>query len=72
MFDGERGIAVHAMQGNQASSLGEGEVSWVSSSCGRKLGYILVLRRRWPFETRVFSAKSELLFSYDGHLRNLN
>ena len=28
MFDGEHGIALHAMQGNQASSHGEGEVSW--------------------------------------------
>ena len=29
MFDWENGIALHAMQGNQASSRGEGEVSWV-------------------------------------------
>ena len=28
MFNGEDGIALHAMQGNRASSLGEGEVSW--------------------------------------------
>ena len=33
MFDGEHGIAVHAVQGNRASSRGEGEVSWFSSSC---------------------------------------
>ena len=31
MFDGERGIALHAMQGNRASSPGEGEVSWFYS-----------------------------------------
>ena len=34
MFDWENAIALHAMQGNQASSRGEGEVSWVFSSCG--------------------------------------
>ena len=34
--------------------------------------YILELRRGWPFETRVCSAKSELLSSYDRHLRKLN
>ena len=30
MFDWENAIALHAMQGNRASSLGEGEVSWIS------------------------------------------
>ena len=34
--------------------------------------YILELRRGWPFETRVSSAKSGLLSSYDGHLGKLN
>ena len=34
--------------------------------------YILELRRRWPFETEVCSAKSGLLSSYDGHLRKLS
>ena len=29
MFDWENAIALHAMQGNRASSRGEGEVSWV-------------------------------------------
>ena len=45
MFDWEPGIALHAMQGNWASNLAEGEVSWVFSHCGRNLGYILELRR---------------------------
>ena len=72
MFDWEFGIALQAMQGNRASSLGEGEVSWVFSSCSRNLGHILELRRGWPFNFQVCSAKSELLSSYDGHLRNLN
>ena len=34
--------------------------------------YILELRQGWPFETRVCSAKSGLLSSYDGHLGKLN
>ena len=34
--------------------------------------YILELRRGWPFETQVCSAKSGLLSSYDGHLGKLN
>ena len=72
MFDWEHGIALHAMQGNRASPHGEGEVSWVFSSCGRNLVYILELRRGCPFETQVCSAKTGLLSSYDGHHRNLN
>ena len=72
MFDWEHGIALHPMQGNRASSRGEREASWVFSSCGRNLGYILELRQRYPFKTCVCSAMSRLLSSYDGHLRNLN
>ena len=34
LFDWENAIALHAMQGNRASSRGEGEVSWVFSSSG--------------------------------------
>ena len=55
MLDSEHGIALHPMQGIRASSSSEGEVSWVFSSCGENLGYILELRRRWPFETPVCS-----------------
>ena len=72
MFDGEQGIALHAMQGNRASSRGEGEVSWFSWSCGGNLGYILEVRRVWPFKTHDFSVTSGLLSSYEGHLRNLH
>ena len=43
MFDWENAIALHAMQGNRVSPREEGEVSWVFSSCGRHLGYILEL-----------------------------
>ena len=34
--------------------------------------YIFELRRGWPFETRVCSAKSGHLSSYHGHLGKLN
>ena len=68
MFDVQHGIALHAMQGNRASSRGEGEVSWFFSSCGLILGYILELRRGWPFHTRVCSATSGLLPSCQGQL----
>ena len=45
LFNWEQGIALHAMHGNRASSLSEGEVSWFFSSCDRNLGYILELRQ---------------------------
>ena len=38
----------------------------------KNLGYILKLQQGWPFETPLCSAKSGLLCSYEGHLRNLN
>ena len=41
VFDWEHGTPQHEMQGNQASSCGEGEVSSDFSSCGRHLVYIL-------------------------------
>ena len=72
MFYWEHGIALHTMQGIQASSPADGDFLWDFSSCGRNVGYILELQRGWPFETPLFSAKSGLLSSYDGHLRNLN
>ena len=49
VFDWENAIALHAMQGNRASSRGEGEVSWIFSSCGRHVECILELRRGCPF-----------------------
>ena len=72
VFDWEHGTPQHEMQGNRASSCGEGELSWVFLSCGRHLVYILELRRGWPFEIRVCSAKSGLLSSYGGYLGKLN
>ena len=72
MFVWEHGIALHAMQGNRASSPGEGNVSWDLSRCRRNLGYILELQLGWPFKTPLCSAKSGLLSSYYGQLRKLN
>ena len=72
MFDWESRIPLHAIQGNRASFPSEGDVSYDFSSCGGNLGYIHELQRGWPFETPLFSAKSGLLFCYEGNLRNLN
>ena len=44
LFEWEQGLALHAMEGNQATSLSEVEVSWFISSCGGNLVYILELR----------------------------
>ena len=71
MFDWENTIALDAVQGNRASTHREGKVSWVFSSCGRNLEYILELQRGCPFETGVCSVKSGHLSRYEGHLRNL-
>ena len=72
MFNWEYDIAWHEMQGIQASSPGEGYVSWDFLSCGGNLGYSLELQQGWPFETPLCLAKSGLLSSCDGQLRNLN
>ena len=70
MFDLENAIALDTMQGNRASSRRERKVSWVFSSCGRNLAYILELRR--GFETGVCSGKSGHVSRYEGQLRNVN
>ena len=72
MFDWENAIALHAMQGNRASSGGECEFSCVFLCCGRNLGYILELQQGCPFETGVCSVKSGYLSRYDDHLRIVN
>ena len=72
MFDWVYWIALHSMQGNKSSFPSEGDVSCDFSSCSKNLGYIHELQRGWPFETPLCSAKSGLLCSYEGHLRNLN
>ena len=45
MFDWENAIALDTMQRNRASSRGEGEVSWVFSSCGRHRGILWIYDR---------------------------
>ena len=72
MFDWENTIALDTVQGNRASSRREVKVSWVFSSCGRNLVYILELRRGCPLETGVCSVKSGHLSRYEGQLRNVN
>ena len=49
VFDWENAIALDTMQGNRASFRRDGKVSWVFSSCGRHVGYILELWRACPF-----------------------
>ena len=71
MFNWEYDLALHETQGRQASSPSEAYVSWDFPSCGRIVGSILELQRGWQFETPLCTAKSGLLSSYDGHLRNL-
>ena len=58
VFDWENAIALDTLKGNRASSRREVKVSWLFSSCGRNLGYILELQRGCPFETLVCSLKS--------------
>ena len=72
MFDWEYGILLHALQGNRASFPSAWDVSYDFSSFGRKLGYTSELQRGWPLDTPLCSAKSGILWSYEGHLRNLN
>ena len=72
MFDWENAIALDTLQGNRASSRRAWKVSWVFSTCGRDLGYILELRRGCTFESGVCSVKSEHLAGYEGQLRNVN
>ena len=71
VFDVKHRISLHAMQGNQASSRGVGEVSWFFASCGGNLGYILELGWEWPFKSRVCSVASGLLSSSERHLQIL-
>ena len=70
-FHGEHGVALKAMHGTQASSLGKGEVSWFFLSCSGNLGYIPELRRGRPFKARFCAVTSGILSSYKGHRLNL-
>ena len=55
MFDWEYGNALHYMQGNQALSPYDGEVSWFFSSCGGNLEYILKYGGDDPSNSCLFS-----------------
>ena len=68
VFDGEHGIALHALQGKRSSSRGEGEASLFFYCCGGNHGYIHELWQGCPFKTRVCSATSGLLSVREGHL----
>ena len=68
MFDWDPTVGLHAIQGNRVSSLPEGELSWFFSSCGGKLGYVLVLRDGWPIKTRGFSGRLNRAFRGPFHL----
>ena len=50
------------MQGNQASSPGDGYVTWDLSSCSGNLGYILELQLGWAFETPLSSFHRDIVF----------
>ena len=69
VVDWENAIAMDTVPVNRASAHREGKVSWVFSSCGRNLWYILELRRGCPFETGVCSVMSGHLSRFEGHLR---
>ena len=71
MFDWEPGIALHPKLGHRSSTLAQWEVSWVFSSCGKNLKYILELRWGCPFKARVCSAKSVHLSRHDVQHRNV-
>ena len=68
VFDVEHRIALEAMQGNRASSHGEGVNLMVFSSCCGTPGFPLKLWLGCSLNTRVFSATSGLLSSFQRHL----
>ena len=72
MFDLEHGIGLHPMQGIQALTPAEGDVSWDFSSCSWNLGHILQLQRGLQLKTPHGSGKSGFLSSRYGHLRKLS
>ena len=59
MFDGEHGIALHAMHGNRASSQGKGKVSWFFSSCGGTWGTFSTFGRNSPSKLVLFQRRQD-------------
>ena len=68
-FQGSRGISLETPQQKRASSRVERRISWFFSSCDRKLGVPLELRRGPQGSPLVASGKSSLHVSCDGSLR---
>ena len=68
LFELEHGIVLYALPGDQASSRGEGEVSWFLSNCSGNVGININLWRRWTFKAGVCSATSGHLSHCKGHV----
>ena len=71
MFDWENAIALHAMQGNRASSRGVGEVSWVSRVAQAPGVYSRVTAGMSIRNSSLF-IEVRNLSRYEGQLRNVN
>ena len=67
-FQRERGISLETLLWKRASSHIEWRISWFFSSCGRKLGVTLQLRRGPLGPARVALEKSGLFLSCQGHI----
>ena len=72
MFDWENAIALHAVQGNRASSRGAGEVSWVFFELRPARGVYSRVTMGMPILNGCLLVKSGHLSRYDGHLGKLN
>ena len=72
VFDWEHGVALHAVHGNRPSSPGKRGSFMVFLELRQEPGVYSRVTGGWPFESPVCSVTSELLSSYNGHLRNLN
>ena len=71
MFDWEHGIALHAMLGIGPHLVERGKSHVFFRVVARCLGIFSSYGRDGHWKL-VCSVKSGFLFSYDGHLRNLN
>ena len=65
----EGGISLETLQQKKASSHFEGRISWFFSSCSRKLGVPIEVRRGLQRPARVSSGKASLHASCQGPLR---
>ena len=72
MFDWENAIALHAMQGNRASSRGEGDVSCVFLELQHAPGVYSRVTTWMPILNGNLFSEVRHLSKYDGHLGKLN